>query len=323
MTDRGARTRTRRADRHRIGAVIFFFTGMSACASGGDGKAQSSAEITSAEMFINGWAELKPTAANPNPNMNCSAHISATKTAAYGQAWSGEWSSITLTCQGFAAGDGPLACHGHVGDCASGGGGHYQFTAGGATDTSNEYHFEISPDAPASSDEDLHYPATQGANSLQSIVCHAAGGTRVLCGDFDIQEQTLGSTERTQGALVSIQDGSVVGAVDFVRETLADGSGKTTVNVDGWGLPGDVASIPCHVHTGENCATDRGKHYQQVAGGATTPPNEIHVTLKPDSSGRIPKTAASVPHAAGPTAKQLVCHDPRANNAAFLCADLR
>ncbi|WP_329051920.1 superoxide dismutase family protein [Streptomyces violaceus] len=100
---------------------------------------------------------------------------------------------------------------------------------------------------------------------------------------------------------------------------LAQGSKGTTVTVSLTGLkPGDA--YMAHLHAQQCSADNGGEHFQFDKGGATTPPNEVHLMFKADKSG-MGKTTVNNPRKTGQDALAVVVHPRKAMDNRIACAD--
>ncbi|MEU3145255.1 MULTISPECIES: superoxide dismutase family protein [unclassified Streptomyces] len=109
--------------------------------------------------------------------------------------------------------------------------------------------------------------------------------------------------------------------MDDVKGTawLAQGPKGTTVTVSLTGLkPGDA--YMAHLHA-QHCADDNGgEHFQFEKGGATTPPNEVHLMFVADKSGKAMTTVNNA-QKTGEDAVALVVHPREAMDNRTACAD--
>ncbi|MCX5604710.1 superoxide dismutase family protein [Streptomyces phaeochromogenes] len=109
--------------------------------------------------------------------------------------------------------------------------------------------------------------------------------------------------------------------MDDVKGTawLAQGPKGTTVTVSLTGLkPGD--KYMSHLHA-QPCSTKGGgEHFQFEKGGATTPPNEVHLMFTADKSG-MGMTTVNNDRKTGEDAVALVVHPAAAMDNRIACAD--
>jgi hypothetical protein len=101
---------------------------------------------------------------------------------------------------------------------------------------------------------------------------------------------------------------------------LAHGDAGTTVTIELVGLPADSGYM-AHVHA-QPCSVDNGgPHFQFEVGGATTPPNELHLAFSSAADGAGAVTVAD-PKDTGDRAKSVVVHPVEAMDSRIACADL-
>ncbi|ELS56469.1 putative Superoxide dismutase [Streptomyces viridochromogenes Tue57] len=109
--------------------------------------------------------------------------------------------------------------------------------------------------------------------------------------------------------------------MDDVQGTawLAQGPKGTTVTVSLTGLkPGE--KYMSHLH-GQPCSTKGGgEHFQFDKGGATTPPNEVHLMFTTDKSG-MGMTTVNNDRKTGENAVAIVVHPMAAQDNRIACAD--
>ncbi|MFI1952832.1 superoxide dismutase family protein [Streptomyces xinghaiensis] len=109
--------------------------------------------------------------------------------------------------------------------------------------------------------------------------------------------------------------------MDDVKGTawLAQHKDGTTVTVSLSGLkPG--AAYMAHLHA-QQCLDDNGgEHFQFKKGGATTPPNEVHLMFKAGTSGKAVTTVNNT-RKTGEDAVALVVHPREAMDNRIACAD--
>ncbi len=100
---------------------------------------------------------------------------------------------------------------------------------------------------------------------------------------------------------------------------LAQSTEGTTVTVSLTGLePGEA--YMAHLHE-RSCSTDNGgDHFQFEKGGATTPPNEVHLMFTADESGAATTTVNNA-RRTGDDAVALVVHPHAAMDNRLACAD--
>ncbi|MBQ0985436.1 superoxide dismutase family protein [Streptomyces sp. F63] len=100
---------------------------------------------------------------------------------------------------------------------------------------------------------------------------------------------------------------------------LAQHKDGTTVTVSLTGLkPG--AAYMAHLHA-QQCSDDNGgEHFQFEKGGATTPPNEVHLMFKAGKSGKATTTVSNT-RKTGEDAVALVVHPREAMDNRIACAD--
>ncbi|WP_329600115.1 superoxide dismutase family protein [Streptomyces pseudovenezuelae] len=100
---------------------------------------------------------------------------------------------------------------------------------------------------------------------------------------------------------------------------LAQGAQGTTVTVSLTGLkPGD--SYMAHLHAQHCSAGNGGKHFQFEKGGATAPPNEVHLMFTADKSG-MGMTTVNNTRKTGEDAVAIVVHPAEAQDNRIACAD--
>ncbi|MFJ1735646.1 superoxide dismutase family protein [Streptomyces sp. NPDC088254] len=100
---------------------------------------------------------------------------------------------------------------------------------------------------------------------------------------------------------------------------LAQGSKGTTVTVSLTGLkPG--ASYMAHLHAQHCSAGNGGEHFQFEKGGATTPPNEVHLMFTADKTG-MGMTTVNNSRKTGEDAVAIVVHPSEAQDNRIACAD--
>ncbi|MZE81092.1 superoxide dismutase family protein [Streptomyces sp. SID5475] len=109
--------------------------------------------------------------------------------------------------------------------------------------------------------------------------------------------------------------------MDDVKGTawLAQHKDGTTVTVSLSGLkPG--AAYMAHLHA-QQCSDDNGgEHFQFRKGGATTPPNEVHLMFEAGKSGKATTTVNNT-RKTGENAVALVVHPREAMDNRIACAD--
>jgi len=109
--------------------------------------------------------------------------------------------------------------------------------------------------------------------------------------------------------------------MDGVKGTawLSQGAKGTTVTVSLTGLkPG--ASYMAHLHA-QHCSADNGgAHFQFEKGGATAPPNEVHLKFTADKSG-MGMTTVNNARKTGEDAVAIVVHPAEAQDNRIACAD--
>ena len=117
------------------------------------------------------------------------------------------------------------------------------------------------------------------------------------------------------------------------------GSAKLTVGVDSTEAKVNITGLDpakhygSHLHNG-TCASGGGGHYQDVEGGATTPPNEVWLSSTDNALGTLDPNAGGVAHGSGSAtwaprldsttqtnARSIVVHEP-GTGARIACADL-
>lgn len=101
---------------------------------------------------------------------------------------------------------------------------------------------------------------------------------------------------------------------------IARHDGGTTVTVRFEGLIPGTAYIS-HLHE-RDCSEAGGDHFQFEEGGATTPPNEVHLAFTADADGNGFMTAEN-DRTAGPDAVAVVVHPQDLLDNKIACADLR
>nr|WSZ18853.1 superoxide dismutase family protein [Streptomyces canus] len=109
--------------------------------------------------------------------------------------------------------------------------------------------------------------------------------------------------------------------MDDVKGTawLAQGAKGTTVTVSLTGLkPG--ASYMAHLHAQHCSAGNGGQHFQFEKGGATAPPNEVHLMFTADKSG-MGMTTVNNTRKTGEDAVAIVVHPAEAQDNRIACAD--
>ncbi|WP_328504351.1 superoxide dismutase family protein [Streptomyces sp. NBC_00457] len=109
--------------------------------------------------------------------------------------------------------------------------------------------------------------------------------------------------------------------LDDVKGTvwLAQSPKGTTVTVSLTGLkPGDA--YMAHLHAQQCSAENGGEHFQFEKGGATTPPNEVHLMFTADKSG-MGMTTVNNTRKTGEEAVALVVHPRDAMDNRIACAD--
>lgn len=109
--------------------------------------------------------------------------------------------------------------------------------------------------------------------------------------------------------------------MDDVKGTawLAQSPKGTTVTVSLTGLkPGDA--YMAHLHAQQCSAENGGEHFQFEKGGATTPPNEVHLMFTADTSGKAMTTVNNA-RKTGEGAVALVVHPRDAMDNRIACAD--
>ncbi|MEU1553159.1 superoxide dismutase family protein [Streptomyces scabiei] len=100
---------------------------------------------------------------------------------------------------------------------------------------------------------------------------------------------------------------------------LAQSPKGTTVTVSLTGLkPG--ATYMSHLHAQSCSAKNGGDHFQFEKGGATTPPNEVHLMFTADKSG-MGMTTVNNDRKTGEDAKAIVVHPSEAQDNRIACAD--
>ncbi|MEI5527672.1 superoxide dismutase family protein [Streptomyces brasiliscabiei] len=100
---------------------------------------------------------------------------------------------------------------------------------------------------------------------------------------------------------------------------LAQDPKGTTVTVSLSGLkPG--ATYMSHLHAQSCSAKNGGDHFQFEKGGATTPPNEVHLMFTADKSG-MGMTTVNNDRKTGEDAKAIVVHPSEAQDNRIACAD--
>ncbi|KUO16281.1 superoxide dismutase [Streptomyces dysideae] len=109
--------------------------------------------------------------------------------------------------------------------------------------------------------------------------------------------------------------------MDDVKGTawLAQGPKGTTVTVSLTGLkPGE--EYMSHLHASPCSADNGGEHFQFEKGGATTPPNEVHLMFTADKSG-MGMTTVNNSRKTGKDAAAIVVHPQKAMDNRIACAD--
>ncbi|WP_327593390.1 superoxide dismutase family protein [Streptomyces chartreusis] len=109
--------------------------------------------------------------------------------------------------------------------------------------------------------------------------------------------------------------------MDDVKGTawLAQGPKGTTVTVSLTGLkPGE--RYMSHLHAQKCSAENGGEHFQFEKGGATTPPNEVHLMFTADKSGTGMMTVNN-DRKTGEGAAAIVVHPMAAQDNRIACAD--
>lgn len=109
--------------------------------------------------------------------------------------------------------------------------------------------------------------------------------------------------------------------MDDVKGTawLAQGAKGTTVTVSLTGLkPG--AAYMAHLHAQHCTAENGGEHFQFEKGGATAPPNEVHLMFTADESG-MGMTTVNNARTTGEDAVAIVVHPAEAQDNRIACAD--
>lgn len=108
---------------------------------------------------------------------------------------------------------------------------------------------------------------------------------------------------------------------DGVKGTawLAQSSRGTTVTVSMTGLKAG-AHYMAHLHAKHCSDGNGGPHFQFVPGGPVAPPNEVHLMLMPDASGKATTTATN-DRKTGDGAVAVVVHPYEAQDNRLACAD--
>ncbi|WP_432155306.1 superoxide dismutase family protein [Streptomyces sp. bgisy153] len=100
---------------------------------------------------------------------------------------------------------------------------------------------------------------------------------------------------------------------------LAQGSQGTTVTVSLKGLkPGE--KYMSHLHSSPCSADNGGAHFQFEKGGATAPPNEVHLMFTADQAGQA-MTTVNNSRKTGKGAVAIVVHPQKAMDNRIACAD--
>lgn len=112
--------------------------------------------------------------------------------------------------------------------------------------------------------------------------------------------------------------------------TVTSSSTEAQVNISGLDPAKHYGS---HLHNG-TCASGGGGHYQNVEGGATTPPNEIWLSSSENALGTLDPNPGGVAHGSGSAtwtarldsttqtnARSIVVHEP-GSGVRIACADL-
>lgn len=112
--------------------------------------------------------------------------------------------------------------------------------------------------------------------------------------------------------------------------TVTAGSTAAQVNISGLDPAKHYGS---HLHNGA-CGSGGGGHYQNVEGGATTPPNEVWLSSSENAVGTLDPNPGGVAHGSGSAAwaprldsttqtnaRSIVVHEP-GSGVRIACADL-
>lgn len=155
---------------------------------------------------------------------------------------------------------------------------------------------------------------TRMTSLIAALAAAGAGAALAGCTPNETDAPAPEAKEGTFSAVSDAPAGADKAQGTVTLERRADG---TTVSIELTGLTAN-ASYAAHVHN-QPCSQDNGgKHYQFEPGGSELPPNEIHLALNADGSGKASATTEAE-RTAGPEAVSVVVHY---QDKKMLCADL-
>lgn len=205
--------------------------------------------------------------------------------------------------------------HVHVGDCASGGEGHYLQDIEGEDVAENGLWPIIDVDAYGYGLGWASNPFAVRLAETQSMVIHEPEvGTRIACADLDTALLAFrsGSFSVTEAG-EALYDGLWGGARLYIT---ADGMSKVEVYLSGLGADTQYAS---HVHN-EACANGGGAHYLQDMSAEDIAENGLWPAISTDASG-AGSGSAMQDFVVRPDARSVVVHEPESGDR-IVCADL-
>jgi hypothetical protein len=155
----------------------------------------------------------------------------------------------------------------------------------------------------------------------QSIVVHAADGSRIACGNFNAQVSAYQKSGRFAVLPAGTAAGrSISGAAVLIRNA---GANQTVVKARVAGLTPNTTYM-AHVHN-QACATgEGGAHYKMnssVTEVAPSTANELWLTFAANAAGYA-EARVEAEHVARPDALSIVIHDPVTPTNRLACVDL-
>lgn len=232
----------------------------------------------------------------------------------YVSAHSNDWSKAEATATGLSP-ETTYATHVHVGDCASGGGGHYLQNVEGEDVAENGLWPAIEVNAWGYGMGWATNPFTVRLEETHSMVIHQPEeGTRIACADLDDALLAYRSGNFTMTESGEAFYGDIAGRAKlYVTE-----DGWSMVNIYLTGLDADT-EYAAHVHRGA-CETGGGGHYLQDLAGEDVAENGLWPVFTTDAHGAGQGSAAQE-FTVRPGARSVVVHEPESGDR-LVCADL-
>jgi hypothetical protein len=171
---------------------------------------------------------------------------------------------------------------------------------GSDTDSSSATVEPATTDAPASTDMDMDMDMDMG--DPDATPADDVAGASLARGEFVLMDTRPAGYDAVAGTAV------------IARHTAG-----TTVTTELTGLEPNVEYIS-HVHAQACADGNAGDHYQFEIGGATTPPNEIHLAFTSDNDGNGFMTAENA-QIAGVEAVAFVVHPAEFMDNKVACVD--